>query len=58
MEEKEIKIYYNPQSPNEAVVFKDFSGFQNILYIIMALLSAMSFVISIINLTCWIYFTT
>ena len=58
MEKKEIKIYYNPENPNEAVVFKDFSGFQNILYTIMALLSLMSFVISTISLICWIYFTT
>jgi len=55
---QEVEIFYNQSNPNESVVFKDFKTAKKIFYIIMTILSMLTFLVTLINFVCLVYFTT
>ena len=58
IDENKVEIYYNPKDPTQSVVFRNFHPMRNIFYIFFGIISIITFVVSILDFTCWIYWTT
>jgi hypothetical protein len=55
IEKQEVEIFYNPNNPNESVVFREFTTSKKLFYTFMFTLSIITLLITLINLGCLIY---